>query len=52
MDHTPCKLPHVTYTLEVSLLNLHHVSYFTDLTPWMLPHGTYIMEVTSRILQY
>ena len=52
MEHTPWKVPHGTYTMEVSLWNLHHVSYFTELTPWMLPHGTYIMEVTSWILQY
>ena len=46
MELTPWKLPHGTYNLNVTSLNLHHGSYLMELTPWKLPHGTYIMEVT------
>ena len=46
MEHTPWKLPHGTYTMEVTSLNLHHGSYLVEHTPWKLPHGTYIMVVT------
>ena len=37
MELTPWKLPHGTYTMEVTSL---------ELTPWKLPNGTYTMEVT------
>ena len=46
MERTPWKLPHGTYTMEVTSLNLHHKSYLMELTPWKLPTGTYTMEVT------
>ena len=46
MELTPWKLPHGTYTMEVTSLNLHRRSNLKDLTTWKLPHGTYIMEVT------
>ena len=45
MEHTPWKLPHGTYIMEVTYCNLHNGSYFMELPPWKLPHGTYIMEV-------
>ena len=47
MEHTPYKLPHGRYTMEVTLWNLHPGSYLMELTPWKLPHGTYTIEVTS-----
>ena len=46
MQHTPWKLPHGTYAIEVAKSNLHHGSYLMEHTPWKLPHGTYTMEVT------
>ena len=56
MELTSWKLPHGTYTMEVTSWIytmegtswiLHHGSYFMELTPLKLPHGTYIMELTS-----
>ena len=47
MELTLRRLPHGTYTMEVTSLNLHHESYLLELTPWKLPSGTYTMEVTS-----
>ena len=47
MERTPWKLPHATYTIEVTSLNVHHGSYLMEPTPLKLPHGTYTMEVTS-----
>ena len=46
MELTPWKLPHGTYTMEVTVCNVHHGGYLMELTPWKLPHGTYTMEVT------
>ena len=55
MELTPWKLPHGTYTIEVTYFNVQHRSYLMELrqgnylverTPWKLPHGTYTMEVT------
>ena len=46
MELTPWKLPHGTYTMEVTLWNLHNESYLMELTGWKLPHGPYTMEVT------
>ena len=46
MEDIPWKLPHGTYTMEVTSLNLHHVSYLKELTPWKVLSGTYTMEVT------
>ena len=46
MELTSWKLPNGTYTMEVTLWNLHHVSYLMELTPWKLPQGTYTKEVT------
>ena len=46
MEHTPWKLPHGTYTMDVRSRNLHHGRYLAELTPWNLPTGTYTMEVT------
>ena len=46
MELTSWKLPNGTYTMEVTLWNLHYVSYLMELTPWKLPNGTYTMEVT------
>ena len=46
MELTPWKLPHLTYTREVTSSNLHHGSNLVELTPWKLPHGTYISDVT------
>ena len=46
MELTSWKLPNGTYTMEVTLLNLHHGSYLLELTPWKLPQGTYTKEVT------
>ena len=47
MRRTPWKLPHGTYTIEVTSWNIHHEDYLMVLTPWKLNHGTYTMEVTS-----
>ena len=47
MELTPWKLPNGTYTMEVTLSNLHYGSYLMEHTPWKLPHRTYTMEVTS-----
>ena len=47
MERTPWKLPHGTYTMEVTSSNLHNGSYLREHTPCKLPHGTYTMEVTS-----
>ena len=46
MEHTPWKLPHGTYWMEVTSRNLQHGSNLAECTPWKLPHGTCIMEVT------
>ena len=46
MELTPWKLPHGTYTMEVTSRNLHHRIYLMDFTLLKLPHGTYTMEVT------
>ena len=46
MEITPWKLPHGTYTMEVTSLNLHHESYLMEVTPWKLLSGTYTMEGT------
>ena len=55
MDLTPWKLPHGTYTMNVTSLNLHNGSYLMEHTPWKLlsgitawklPNGRYTMEVT------
>ena len=46
MELTQWKLPHATYTMKVTLWNLHHGSSLVELTQWKLPHETYIMEVT------
>ena len=46
MEHTPWKLPHGTYTMEVTSLKLHHGSNVIELIPWKLLSGTYTMEVT------
>ena len=47
MELTQWKLPHGTYTMEVTSWNLHNESYLMELTPLKLPNGTYAMEVTS-----
>ena len=57
MEHTPRKLPHGTYTMEVTSWNLHkdnslnlrHGSYFMEFTPWKLPHGTYIIDTSWNL---
>ena len=46
MERTPWKVPHGTYSMEITSLSLHHGIYIVEPTPWKLPHGTYIMEVT------
>ena len=46
MEHTPWKLTHGTYIMEVPYWNLHNGSYFIEHSPWKLPHGTYSMEVS------
>ena len=46
MELTPWKLPHGTYTMEVTSRNLHPGSYLMELTPWNVAHGTYTMEIT------
>ena len=46
MEHTPWKVPHGTYIMEVTYCNVHHVSFLVEPTPWKLPHGTYTMEVS------
>ena len=46
MQLTPWKLPHGTYTMEVTKLNLHHGSDLMELTPWKLPSATYAVEGT------
>ena len=48
MELTSWKLPNGSYTMKVTVWNLHHGSgsYFMELTQWKLPQGTYIMEVT------
>ena len=46
MENTPWKLPHGTYPMEVTSLNLHHESYLMEPTPWKVPSGSYAMEVT------
>ena len=48
MEHTPWKIPHGTYTMKVTSLNVHHGSYLPERTAWKLPIGTYAIEVTSR----
>ena len=47
MERTPWKLPHGTYTMEVTSLNLNHGNYLMEHTKWKLPPGTHTMEVTS-----
>ena len=44
MERTPCKLPHGTYTVEVTSLNVHHGGQLMELTLWKLPHGSYTMD--------
>ena len=46
MELTPLKLPNGTYTMEVTMRNLHNGSYLIELTPWKLPPGTFSMEGT------
>ena len=46
MELTPWKLPHGTYTMEVTSLSVHHKSYLMELTPWKLLSGTYTNEGT------
>ena len=46
MGLTLWKLPHGTYIMEVTSLNLQHRSYLMELTLWKLPDGIYTMEVT------
>ena len=36
MEHTPWKLSHGTYTIEVTSWNLHDGSYLVEHTPWKL----------------
>ena len=52
MERTPWKLPSRTYTMEVTLWNLNHGSYLTDVTPWKLPYGTYTIEVAPWNLHH
>ena len=52
MEHTPWKLPHQIYTMEVTSWNLHRGGYLMELTPWKLPHRTFSMEVTSWNLHH
>ena len=51
MERTSWKLPHGTYTIEVTSWNLHH-RYLIELTPWKLFHVMYTMEVTSLNLHH
>ena len=46
MELTSWKLPNGTYTMEGTLWNLHHESYFIEHTPWQLPLGIYTKEGT------
>ena len=46
MKRTPWKLPHGTYTMEVTSWNLHRRSYLMERRTWKVPHGSYMMEVT------
>ena len=46
MEHTQWKLPHRTYTMDVTSWNLHHVRNLMERTPLKLPNVTYTMEVT------
>ena len=46
MELTPWKLPHGTYTMEVTSWNVHLRGYLMERTPWKLPTGTYTMDVT------
>ena len=52
MELTPCKLPSLTDTIEVTSWTLYHGSYILERTLWKLPHGTYIIEVTSWNLKH
>ena len=47
MELTPWKLPHGTYTMEVTYWNQHLGSFLVELTPWKLPHRANTMQVTS-----
>ena len=47
MEITPSKLPNGTYTMEVTLWNLHPGSSLVEHTPWKLPHGTYTLDAKS-----
>ena len=42
----PGKVPHLNYTLEVTLWKLIQWSYLIDLLQWKLAHGSYTIEVT------
>ena len=42
MEVTKWKLPHGTYTIEVTLCNLHYGRYLVEVTPWKVP-----MELTQ-----
>ena len=46
MERTPWKMPHGTYTIEVTLWYVDNGSYLMEFTPWTLPHGANTMEVT------
>ena len=39
MKRTPGKLPHGTYTMEVTYWNLYDGIYLTERTPWKIPSG-------------
>ena len=52
MELTPWKLPSGTFTIEVTVWNIHRGGYLMDLTPWKLPYGPYTMEVTSWNLHH
>ena len=46
MELTPWKLPHGTYTMDITSSIFHHGSFLVQPTPWKLPTDTYTMEVT------
>ena len=52
MELTLWKLPHVTYTMEVTSWNLHRGRHLMEITPLKLPHETYTIEVTSWNLHH
>ena len=45
MERIPWKLPSGSYTMEVTLSNLHHLRFLMEHKPWKLPRGPYTMEV-------